>query len=165
VIRTGTFLASIRGVTLTAGDLMTGDILLVRPEWSLTTLTAFLADHSISGAPVVATDGRLVGVVSLTDVARSSAGRAKGASKHEQYTDGPAFVFAPTRRETGAKRPRPHVTVNDIMTPMVFDVPASATVPEIADAMVRGRIHRVFVTEGGMVIGIISALDLLRVLL
>jgi len=151
-------------VTLTAGDLMTGDILTVRPDWPVPALTDFLAKNSISGAPVVGEDGRLVGVVSLTDVARGKERRAP-PSASERYVDGPAFVFAPTRKEIGARGPRPRVTVGDIMTPMVFDVPIDATVPEIADAMVRGRIHRVFVTENGMVIGIISALDLLRVLL
>jgi CBS domain-containing protein len=35
---------------------------------------------------------------------------------------------------------------------------------EVADVMVRGRVHRVLVTRNGKVAGIISALDLVRAL-
>ena len=148
---------------VTAGDLMTGDILRARVDWPVRELTEFLTSHSISGAPVVSEDGRLVGVVSLTDVARHDPAGKRAANPHHHYLDGPAYVFAPLRHPSHARHRR-GLTVREIMTPMVFDVPVSATVSEIADAMVRGRIHRVFVTEGGMVVGVISALDLLRVL-
>jgi signal-transduction protein with cAMP-binding, CBS, and nucleotidyltransferase domain len=37
-------------------------------------------------------------------------------------------------------------------------------VAEIAQMMVKGRIHRVFVTEDKKIVGVVSALDLLRLL-
>ena len=49
------------------------------------------------------------------------------------------------------------------MTPMLFEVPETATVQEIADMMVRGGIHRVLVTSRKKLIGIVSALDILKV--
>jgi CBS domain-containing protein len=51
--------------------------------------------------------------------------------------------------------------VGDIMTPLVFSVAEDATVQEVAAAMITGRIHRVFVTRAGALVGIISAMDLL----
>ena len=52
-------------------------------------------------------------------------------------------------------------TVSDIMTPTIFSVPSSADVQEVAEAMIRGHIHRIFATESGEIVGAISALDLL----
>jgi CBS domain-containing protein len=55
-------------------------------------------------------------------------------------------------------------TVDDIMTPMVFDVSEDASVQTIADTMLKGRIHRVLVTRKKHLVGIITALDLIRVI-
>jgi signal-transduction protein with cAMP-binding, CBS, and nucleotidyltransferase domain len=44
---------------------------------------------------------------------------------------------------------------------MVFSVDANAPVQEVADTMIRGHIHRLFVMEHGKMVGVISALDLL----
>ena len=55
------------------------------------------------------------------------------------------------------------VTVSDIMTPTLFNVYEDTPVQVIADHMVRGRIHREFVTRGDRVVGIITAMDLLKI--
>ena len=72
---------------------------------------------------------------------------------------GPAYTYLELRRRVKAE-----FSVGNIMTPMIFDVPLMATPREIAETMLRDHIHRVFVTEEGMVIGVISALDMLRAL-
>jgi CBS domain-containing protein len=46
---------------------------------------------------------------------------------------------------------------------MVFDVSENAPVQDVADTMIRGRIHRVLVTRDSELAGIITALDLLEV--
>ena len=85
-------------MTLTSGDLMTHDVLRVNAAWPITRLVAFLGEHGISGAPVVSEDGRLVGVVSLTDVARSGGPAVKprrappSPDAHDFYRFGPAFT-------------------------------------------------------------------------
>lgn len=55
-------------------------------------------------------------------------------------------------------------TVREIMTPLVFKVEAGTPVPEIAETMVSGRIHRLFVVENEKIIGIITSMDLLKLL-
>jgi CBS domain-containing protein len=148
-------------MTLTAGDLMTCDILRAEASWPVGRLVEFLTEHAISGAPVVSEDGLLIGVVSLTDVARSSgAASRRAAHAHDYYLYGPAFTYNLPPRSGGVRG----LTVRDIMTPMVFDVPVSATAKDIAEIMLRGHIHRLFVTEGGMVIGVVTAFDMLRAL-
>ena len=61
------------------------------------------------------------------------------------------------REETG-------VRVSDIMTPMIFRVDRDTSLQEIAETMLKGRIHRVFVTEDGKLTGIVTALDMLQVI-
>jgi CBS domain-containing protein len=55
-------------------------------------------------------------------------------------------------------------TVRDIMTPMIFDVAEDTTLREAADAMIRGHIHRILVTRDQKVRGIVTALDMLKVI-
>jgi CBS domain-containing protein len=56
------------------------------------------------------------------------------------------------------------VLVSEIMTPTVYTVPDDTPVPEIASTMIAGRIHRLFVTRKRRVVGIVTPLDLLRLL-
>ncbi|MBZ5546075.1 MAG: CBS domain-containing protein, partial [Acidobacteriia bacterium] len=50
------------------------------------------------------------------------------------------------------------------MTPTVYTVPESTPVSKLAQTMISGRIHRLLVTRRGRVVGIVTALDLLRLL-
>lgn len=54
--------------------------------------------------------------------------------------------------------------VRDIMTPTVYTVPADTPVRKIARAMIAGRVHRLVVTQGDDVVGIVTSLDLLKLL-
>jgi CBS domain-containing protein len=56
------------------------------------------------------------------------------------------------------------VTVKDIMTPMIFELEEDATVEEAADMMLKGRIHRVFVTRDKKLIGVVTTMDMLKVI-
>jgi len=56
------------------------------------------------------------------------------------------------------------VQVRDIMTPMIFSVSENTSVQEVADVMLKRRIHRVFVTRDGKLAGIVTALDMLKVI-
>jgi CBS domain-containing protein len=56
------------------------------------------------------------------------------------------------------------VQVREIMTPTVYTVPDDEPVPRIARAMIAGRIHRLFVTRDQHVVGIVTPMDLLRLL-
>jgi CBS domain-containing protein/tetratricopeptide (TPR) repeat protein len=144
-------------------DIMTKPVLTADADWSLEELKGFLLEHDISGAPV--TDkGKLVGVVSSTDLLRTEATeRASGG--HEGYfstsLDRP---LAPAELRTMHIEGGSAEAVRDVMTPVVFQVPDDTRVDEVADMMARGRIHRVVVTTRGRVSGIVSALDLVTVL-
>jgi CBS domain-containing protein len=47
---------------------------------------------------------------------------------------------------------------------MIFSVSEDTSVQEVAETMLKGRIHRVFVTRENKLTGIVTALDMLKVI-
>lgn len=152
---------------LTAKDIMILDVLEAKADWSLRRLVEFLAENSISGAPVVSEDEKLIGVVSLTDILRHDTLPEKYAEPHgphDYYLSTLEHPFAPQEIDSFQLEIEPQTTVRDIMTPRIFKVSEDATVQEVSDTMIKGHIHRVFVTREEKVVGIISAVDMLRII-
>lgn len=153
--------------TLTAKDIMNTEILLAQADWSLDRLAEFFIDNYISGAPVISRDEELVGVVSLTDIVRYTSFHTQETQQdnvHDYYLRGLESRYALEDIAALGLKPESMATVRDIMTPLIFDVQEDTPVKTIADAMIRGHIHRLFVTRGKQLVGIITALDMLRMI-
>jgi CBS domain-containing protein len=74
---------------ITAADLMNPKVLAVRDDLTLRELAAFLIRNQITGAPVEDGSGRLVGVVSMVDIAEAVlAARGSGAGQAEDDDGG-----------------------------------------------------------------------------
>jgi CBS domain-containing protein len=142
---------------LTARDVMNAEVLSVSPELTVHELAVFLVEHQISGAPVLDHQGHLVGLVSLTDIAESDALRdeAPGEARRGRRR---GEDIAGLRVQTA------DLLVKDIMTPAVYSVAPDTPASDMARTMIAGRIHRLLVTEHGRVAGIVTSLDLLRLL-
>jgi CBS domain-containing protein len=149
-----------------ARDVMTTPVIGVPPDMTLHELAAFLTDRQISGAPVLDASQHVVGVVSTTDLAQADV-------PYERLADGrsdPARDVHGWEDRLNAEDLRPlhveegDVLVRDIMTPAVYTVKEDTPVSVLARTMVSGRIHRLFVTGGGRVVGIVTSLDLLKLL-
>lgn len=148
------------------GDLMTRSLLVANADWRVSELAEFLVSNGISGAPVVDEYERVVGVVSVTDIARhaSMVEDEPGTHHHQYYTDTLDFtldddLFIEYDEEEGDV-----AVVRDIMTPAVFDVDVRSSAREASVAMVKNRIHRVMVSDKGRMVGIVSALDILALM-
>ena len=148
----------------TAEQIMCRNVITVPSDWSVERLARFLTDKSISGAPVVNNAGQLVGVVSLSDIVRQAGSDLMDLSKRDEtfYSEVIDEALSPEEQLAFHTLVDQSVLVNDIMTPMVFEVSPETPLFQVAEAMVKGRIHRVMVTEGQNLKGIISALDLLK---
>lgn len=150
---------------ITASDLMNPRVLTVSRELRVSELANFLVAHDISGAPVVDGSGKLVGVVSLNDIAEVLAD-----DDEEDGDRGTAFFASEwdeglSREELEELPPDAgELTVDDIMTPEVFTVGEETTVSEIAGTMIASHVHRLLVTREDRVVGIISTSDLLGLL-
>ena len=130
---------------ITAGDLMNPEILTVDADLNVRELASFLVENEISGAPVRDEEGRIVGVVSLFDIAAVTSDGEDGSGG-------------------GPEEARDGLLVADIMTPLVHSVTEDATVSEVAAAMLKGHLHRLLVTRENQAVGIISTSDLLGLL-
>jgi CBS domain-containing protein len=151
---------------LVASDVMQSPVLAVRPDLTVRELAIFLTENQISGAPVMDGQGRLQGVVSLSDIAQGGADEG-GLALNESDPD--ASVHGWEEEATSDEMRELHVEgaealVRDIMTPTAFVVPDDTPVSRVARTMVAGRIHRLLVVRGRSVVGIVTSLDLLTLL-
>jgi CBS domain-containing protein len=150
---------------LTAGDVMSTDVLAVEPDMTVHELASFLAEHQITGAPVIDPSGRLVGVVSETDLAEAEIERVEAVDDRSD-PDGDVRGWEDEADPDEMRDLHLHVmgtqTVRDIMTPTAYTVPHDTPLGELARTMVTGRIHRLLVTRAGRVAGIVTTLDLLK---
>ena len=152
--------------SMTVSDVMHREVLAVDADWSLEELAGFLVDNSISGAPVTE-NGELVGVVSMTDILRHGSLPGSAADKEDTHD----IYLYDMERQLGHEdlrmfhtRTESSVQVRDIMTPMIFKVEEHTSVKEVAETMLRGRIHRVFVTRDNTLTGIVTTLDMMQVI-
>lgn len=150
---------------MTAKDIMNPDVVLVHDDMSVHELAATLTQHGISGAPVLDGDGRLVGVVSLSDIVAND-GKRQAIRGGEHVGD---FFLQGWEDELDETDMRPfHVvedeglTVADILTSVVYTVDENTDIATMADSMIQGRIHRLVVTRDDAVVGIVSTLDMLK---
>ncbi len=151
--------------TLTAKDVMNPHIIFVPVDWTIEELAQFFVDKAITGAPVTDEHGKLVGVVSTTDIARHdglSETRLRADEPHDYYLHGWEGRLAPEELTSFHIEQPPQGTVREIMTPMVFKVDEHTPVKEIADTMITGRIHRLLVTHGDKIVGIVTTMDMLK---
>ena len=144
---------------------MNPDVIVAQASMTVQELTNFLTSNMITGAPVVDEFGKLVGVVSETDIVRSGARRDVAIKEKREssfYLRG--WEDKIDEDELGAF----HViedeglVVRDIMTPLIFKVSEDTSIAEMADMMIGGRIHRLIVTEDDRVLGIVTTLDMLK---
>jgi CBS domain-containing protein len=146
---------------------MTEDVVTAHPSWSIERLADFFMEYDISGAPVTNDDGDLVGVVSMSDITQYSSLPGESLPRpqpHQRFHLGIDSEYSDEDIQSFREQEWGGVTVEEIMTPMIFDVSEDASLDTIADTMLKGRIHRVLVTREKHLVGIITALDLIRVI-
>ncbi|MDP2956703.1 MAG: CBS domain-containing protein [Longimicrobiales bacterium] len=171
---------------LTVRDIMNSSVVTVGPDLTVRQLARLLADEEISGAPVVDGNGTLLGVVSATDVVRLAADDADihvaasalptdravlpDPDEGEEPDPDPYGYFLPEDSPFAGERfldqfaetEMDSVAVADIMTPVAFSVGPADTLKELAEFLVRGRIHRAVVIESARLLGIVTSGDVLR---
>ena len=122
-------------------DIMTTDVVTVRPDTPHQTVAAMLRQHRVSGFPVTGDDGKVVGVMTETVLVALVAGRHhRGQSAAEQATAG------------------------DLMSRPAMTVGPDDPVKTAARLMRKQRLQRLPVVDrDGRLAGIVSRSDVLSV--
>jgi CBS domain-containing protein len=142
-----------------AVDVMTTDVITVDPDTTVQALAAMLAERGISGAPVVDSSGRLVGIISEGDLLhRAEIGTARRHRERRRswWLDHFASDLA---REYVKSHGR---IVKDIMTRDVVTVTEDTDLADVAALLEAKRIKRVPVVREGKIAGIISRANIVR---
>jgi len=152
---------------LTAADLMQKRVVRIDADATIEEAAGALEDADIGGAPVLDARGKLIGVVSLRDLAPRARFAENGREQRKSWGDeelqtGDApedeITLADDYSAENAARER----VRDCMSTGVVTVPRDLPVRQVAARMVQEKIHRVFVVDGSELVGVISTFDLAR---
>jgi CBS domain-containing protein len=144
---------------LKAQDVMNSDPICVDPSTTLRQLALIFEENEISGAPVVDEQGRVIGVVSKTDLIRRC---SEGTMDLP-----PKYLCEAIRAEDDEDEdviPESLICVEDFMTQDAVTVGPNASASHVARLMFEKRIHRIIVVDHDRFpVGIITSLDLLGV--
>lgn len=151
---------------LTAKDIMTNDVFMAYEGWSVKRLSSFFIKNKISGAPVIASDHSLVGVVTATDVINfeSKTDAEKSALLEEVYSEFVGMHYDEHTASTLLQKADERCTVNKVMTQEVIQIDESTPLHQVADKMLGAGIRRIFITRNGIMSGVISTTNLLKVM-
>jgi CBS domain-containing protein len=146
---------------LKARDIMTRKVVTVSPETSVTDLAKLLEKHRISGVPVLDGAGRLVGVITQSDLVQRARDLelppAINVLDLHLFVETPAHFRKRLEKMIGA-------TVGAVMTANPVTVAPEMPIAEIARLMERQKLHTLPVLEGEKLVGIIGKMDLVRAL-
>jgi CBS-domain-containing membrane protein len=142
-------------------DAMTRDVFALTPDTSVTTAAQLFVNRHITGAPVMDSVGRVVGVVSLVDLADPDRDRTDrmGTSAFYHRSAGRlnlAFGEVPVSAEG---------VVADVMSPFILSVKAEAPLIDAVRLMLADDVHRLLVLDQeGRLAGLVSTMDIMRTL-
>lgn len=132
-------------------ELMTGDVVTVRPDATLRDAAALLVEHGVSGLPVVM-GNEVVGVLSEADIVA----KASGAVDHGGGLL--SWLF-----ELDAREQKVHArTAGEAMTAPALTIASTRPVHEAARKMITEGVNRLPVVEDGKLVGILTRADIVR---
>ena len=120
-------------------ELMRTEVKSVVPDATVGEALVTLADAHVSGVPVVDAHDRLLGVVSTTDILTALAESTEAGARERLLNE---------------------TAVREIMTPRPAVVAPDADVLEAARDLLYLEVHRLFVEDGGRLVGVISQTDI-----
>lgn len=125
-------------------DLMSDDVVAVRPDDDLLTLQKLMLSHNVRHIPVVDLEAELVGLVSHRDLLRASLIEQRDVTSYIEQ--------AVLER----------LEVREIMTESVQSVEAETDLREAAEIMYENKYGCLPVTEGQRLVGILTESDFVR---
>ncbi|MFI0509701.1 CBS domain-containing protein [Streptomyces sp. WSLK1-5] len=136
------------------GDVMTHTVAAVGRTARFKEMVQLMQDRRISALPVLDGEGRVVGVVSEADLLPK-----------EEFRDSDPDRYTQLRRLTDLAKAGA-VTAQELMTSPVLTTRPDATLAQAARTMAHAKVKRLpVVDERGLLVGVVSRSDLLKVFL
>jgi len=144
----------------TVADVMTPDPIIVGPQTPLKEAIKILAERRISGLPVVDEAGKLVGVISETDLLWQETGVEPPV--YIMFLDSVIYLENPARHDQELHKALGQ-TVGEVMSDEPVTVKPDQPLRKAAKLMQEKSIRRLAVTDdAGKVIGILTPGDIVR---
>jgi CBS domain-containing protein len=144
---------------LTAKEIMTREVCTVREETDLKELAALFVEHNYKTLPVVDGNGKLVGIVSQTDLIEQDRPlhipTVISLFDWVLYLESPK-VFSDEVRKVSARK------VGEICAREVITCTPDTPVEEVANLMVEHKIHLLPVLDNDRLVGVVARFDLIR---
>jgi len=140
-------------------DIMQTDVVAAGPDTTVEELADLLAEHRISGVPVVDGENRVIGVVSEADVIMQDADLH--FPHYVQLLE--SIIYLESVRKFEERYRKAFGTkVADIMSKEVVTISPEAPVREAATLMADRGVNRLPVTERRHLVGIVTRGDIVR---
>jgi predicted transcriptional regulator len=140
--------------SLTVSDAMTHGLITINANSTMSETADTLCEHRITGAPVVDTRGKCIGVISGSDFIHSKAEELAASDRCQFLLEGSpygAFYSEDVK----------HDLVRNHMTPTVQKIGESTALLQAARRMCEEHVHRLIVVdELSRPVGILTSLDL-----
>lgn len=144
---------------LTAKEIMTKDVITVKPDTSIEDLASILVQHGISGAPVIDDSGRLYGIVTEHDLI--SRNKRLHIPTVVSFLDGAFYLESSKKFEEGVKR-LAATKVGEICNRRVVTITEDTILADIATIMDEKKFHLLPVVRDNKVVGIVGRRDVVK---
>lgn len=137
-------------MALTVRDVMTPNVVEIRPNAPFKEIVRIMQDHGVSALPVVDADGGVAGVVSEADLLLK-----------EDLGSAPEEHLFQRREHRIEHRKAAGRVAEELMTAPAITIAPDASLHQAAGVMHAERVKRLPVVDRGVLIGIVSRKDLL----
>ncbi len=144
---------------LTAKDIMTKDVITVKPDTSIEELSSLLVENEISGVPVVDDSGALYGIVTENDLI--SRNKRLHIPTVVSFLDAAIYLESSKRFEQEVKR-MSATRVGDICARKVVSISEDTTLIDIATIMTEKKVHLLPVVKADKIVGIVGKRDMVK---
>ncbi len=141
-----------------ASEIMSRKVVTVHPDMPVREIAELMTNNRISGVPVVDADGKLVGILSESDLLHRT---ETGTERHRKWW---LRMFADSGSLAREYAKSHGFTASDIMSTALVTVDANVELGRVAELLERRKLKRLPVVSEGRLVGIITRSDLVRAL-
>ncbi len=144
-------------------DFMTKKVIAVHKEMTVKEFIRFLQEHNITGAPVTDESGKVIGVVSATDVIkRSSYVTRDVAHSEDSYEVDPCSGLVEVHKYYTEELFE--TQIGGLMTTDLISLAPQDDLLDAVDVFIKTPVHRIVIMDGDKLVGIISTKDAIKVM-